>query len=348
MVRRSLSSLLLFAAFAHAQTQLVLPASHAAREGSTGTNVPFGRSTPVRVQCAYDPLLFAGPCTITAIALRLDGNATAASKQVDCELRLSTMAVGLVDIRADFATNRGADETVVLPRQTLILAGQSSPALPSPFLPAIPLAVPFAFDPARGALLLEVVVFGQPPGAYTLDATWICDSPESAFGPPACAPAAGLPLRVETATTQVLWGRPWVVRALDAPPGALVSLVLGTMESGTWNGLLLPYDLASLGAPGCFIATDLSTSFFQTAMGDGSATFTFAIPNVPWATGTWLRYQAGAVVGGANLLGVVTSQAKKVQVCGPEPVARVWATDLTATAGVRELGVAPVVRLTLQ
>ena len=31
--------------------------------------------------------------------------------------------------------------------------------------------------------MVEIVVFAQPPGSYSLDATYVCDSPEAAFGP---------------------------------------------------------------------------------------------------------------------------------------------------------------------
>ena len=53
MVRRPTCVCLLIAlsgSTALAQTQLVVPASHAAIDGSSATNVPFGRSTPTRVQ----------------------------------------------------------------------------------------------------------------------------------------------------------------------------------------------------------------------------------------------------------------------------------------------------------
>lgn len=347
MVRLPLVPVLFTAALATAQSQLVLPASHATVDGSTSTNVPFGRSSAVRVQCAYDSMLFSGAGTITQLAFRLDANVTGAGKAVDCEVHLSTMPAPLVAMSATYAQNRGADDTVVIPRQVITLAGQTTAALPSPFLPPIPLAVPFYYNPQQGPLLLDILVYGQPPGAYTLDATYVCDSPEQAFGPVACAPV-GLPLRVESANTQVLWGYPWSVRTLDAPAGSLVMLAMGNQESGVWNGLPLPYDLAAMGAPNCFVATDPSAVFFRTSLGDGSALFSFAVPNVPGLIGTWLRYQAGAIVPGANALGVVTSQGKKLQICGFEPVARVWGASVTATAGVRELGVAPVVRVTMQ
>ncbi|MSR39280.1 MAG: hypothetical protein EXS02_10655 [Planctomycetes bacterium] len=345
MVRLTLLITLLFAAHAQSQTLAVLPASHSAVEGTTNTNVPFGRSSAVRVQCAYDRLLFSGPGTITELAFRFDGNVIGAGKIVDCEMRLSTMAVSLVAMSTDFATNRGADETIVLPRTLLTLAGQATAAAPSPFLSPIQLSVPFAYNPNGGALLLEILVYSQPPGSYSLDATFVCDSPEIAFGPTACAPPTGIPLRVESASTQVLWGYPLVIRTFDAVPNSLVMLSFGTLEASLWNGLLLPYDLTSFGAPSCYLATDPSAVFFHTSQGDGSSVFTFSVPNMPRLIGTWLRYQAGNLNASANALGVITSVGKKMQICGFEPVARVWASGVTSTVGVREMGVAPVLQI---
>ncbi|MFM1873642.1 MAG: hypothetical protein RL398_3064, partial [Planctomycetota bacterium] len=155
----------MLAVAAAAQSTVVLPASHGTQEGSSSTNVPFGRSTPTRVQCCYDAANFGGPITVQSVAFRIDGGATAAAKTVDCELRMSTMPGGLLALNADFAANRGLDETVVLPRQVLALPAHTTAAVPSPFGAAIQLATPFAFDPAQGSLLVEIVVHGQPPGA---------------------------------------------------------------------------------------------------------------------------------------------------------------------------------------
>lgn len=348
MVHRALLVSFLFAGALAAQATLVLPASHLAREGSSTTNVPFGRSTATRVQSAYDPMLFSGPVTITGMALRIDGGATANSKVVDCELRCSTMPGTVLALNVDFAVNRGLDERVVLPRQLLTLPAHAAVATPNGFEAPLVFTTPFLYDPALGSLLVEIVVFGQPPGAYPLDVTYVCDSPEVLVGPASCPQPGGLPLRVESSTTQVMWGRPWVARVLDAPPGALVTLGLGTVESGPWSGFVLPQELSGLGAPGCYLSIDLAGSFFSVAAGDGSASFPFVIPNNPSAIGFWIRFQGGAVHPGANSLGIVTSQARKVEVCGWEPVARVWASGLATTIGTRETGVAPVVRLSVQ
>lgn len=345
---RRLIAIAAAAALAPAQTQLVLPQSHALLDGTTATSVPFGRSTPMRVQCLFDPMLFAGAGNVTAIAFRLDGGQAAASKQVDCELRLSTSPRGLTVMGADFAGNRGADEVVVLPRRLLTLPASTTTATPSPFLAPIALAVLFHYDPALGPLLLEIAVFGQPPGSYVLDATFVCNSPEVLVGPAACAPAQGQPLRVESATQQVLWGRPWLARALDAPPGALVVLGLGETDVMTSTGVPLPIPLDVIGATGCFLSIDATSLWFQVAQQDGTATFAFTVPNQPTLLGYWAFFQAGVFAPAANLAGLATSQAKRVQVCGFEPVARLWAGSTTATVGSLEIGTAPVIRLTLQ
>ena len=147
-----------------AQTVLPLPASHVAMEGTIATNVPFGRSTPTRVQYVYDNSLFGGPVTITGVQFRVDGGAVVAGKTIDCEMSLSTLPSSLTGLSAAFAQNRGADEIVVLPRQLLSLPAQNVGAVPNPFLPAVPLTTPFVYDPQAGGLVLEIVVHGQPPG----------------------------------------------------------------------------------------------------------------------------------------------------------------------------------------
>lgn len=348
MPHRTALAVFLIAATTAAQTTHVLPASHGAAEGTSSTNVPFGRSTPVRVQSAYDPMLFGGPVTITALSFRPDGGLGTAAKIVDCEIRMSTMPLPLIDMAVDFASNRGADETVVLPQQLLTLPAQTGNGTPSAFLPSIPLAVPFAYDPAGGPLLIEIVVFGQPPGAYTLDVTYACDSPDIGIGANTCTQSNGAQLHVQSASSQVMWGRPWIARATGASPGSIVVLAAGTMDSGPWGGFVLPQDLGPVGAPGCVLGIDVAATWYTLALGDGSAQFPFVLTNSPAVLGEWIRFQAAVLDPPANALGLVTSQAKKVQICGWEPVARVWSSGITAAFGTREIGLAPVLRATVQ
>lgn len=330
------------------QAPLPVPASHLTMEGTASTNVPFGRSTPTRVQYAYDAVLFSGPVTITGVQFRLDGGAVVGNKTVDCEISMSTLPSPLVALSTQFSQNRGTDEVQVLPRQILTLPAQSSGTTPNPYLAPIAFATPFSYDPQAGGLVMEIVVHGQPPGAYSLDVTYVCNSPMVSVGPSSCLQSNGLPLGVESATTGVQWGRPWIARAFDAPPGSIVLLALGTQESGSWAGMQLPQDLAVIGASGCFVSIDVAASYYGTAAADGTAAFPFTIPNNPQVLGEWLRFQAGSLDPAANALGLVTSQAQKVQVCGWEPVGRVWSSGISAAFGTLEIGLSAVVQFTTQ
>lgn len=331
-----------------AQSPLPLPGSHATLEGSSSTNVPFGRSVPTRVQYVYDGSLFAGPVTITEVAFRLDGATGAAAKLVDCEMSMSTSPLSLPNLAVDFASNRGANATVVLARQLLTLPAQASAAVPNAFLPPIPLTTPFSYDPAQGPLVLEIVVFGQPPGTYSLDVTYVCTSPIVEFGSAGCLGSNGQAVRVESVTTQVMWGRPWILRTHDAPANTISLLALGTTDAGIWEGYLLPYEMGPIGAPGCHLLVEALAIFPTMSGSDGSATFPLSIPNMPSLQGVWIYFQGGALDLQANPLGMVTSRAQRAQVCGWEPVARVWSNGIGAAIGTREIGLSAVVRLTVQ
>ncbi|MGC6487462.1 MAG: hypothetical protein ACON4Z_07445 [Planctomycetota bacterium] len=347
-LRAALAAATLCLGPALAQAALPVPLSHLTQEGTAATNIPFGRSTPTRVQYVYGASLFSGPVVLTGVQLRPDGGATTGGKTVDCEMSMSTSPAPIVALSPQFALNRGADAVTVLPRQLLTLPSQAVGASPNPFLAAIGFTSPFAYDPAAGDLVLELAVYGQPPGAYSLDATFVCTSPLVPVGPGSCLQASGLPLGVESATTGVQWGRPWVVRAYDADPGSAVLLALGNQESGSWSGMQLPQDLGVVGASGCFLSIDVAASFFGSAAGDGTVTFPFQLPNNPQLLGKWLRFQAATIDPAANALGLVTSQAQKVQVCGWEPVGRVWSSGVTSATGTVEIGLSAVAQFTTQ
>ena len=87
-----------------------------------------------------------------------------------------------------------------------------------------------------------------------------------------------------------------LLRILQPPPvpGRFVVLALGSSASGTWNGAPLPVDLTAAGAPGCHVSVAIVDTFFQLAQPDGTATFTFAVPNQPSLVGQEVHYQAGA------------------------------------------------------
>jgi hypothetical protein len=331
-----------------AQSTLVIPPSAANVEASGFTNVPFGRSVPMRTQSAYENLSFQGPVTITALGYRLDENVTTTGKSVDLEVHLSTLAQGIVAIRDDYAANIGVDAATVFQRRLHNLPPHSAPGRPNPFHLQIPLDQSFRYLATPGtALLVDVLVHGQPPGNVTLDATFLCDSPQTNFGPAGCGPSGGRPLAATSLTNPLLWGRTFALGARDARAQAATAMLLGSRENGSYAGLPLPIDLTPLGAPGCALATDPFAVFSKLADATGGADYTFVVPSIPYLVGTTIRFQAAALDPTANALGVVTSQGGRATICGWEPVARVYGTTVTATTGARELGVAPVLSLTI-
>ena len=331
-----------------AQTKLALPAWAASSEATGSTNVPFGRSTAMLVQSAYDARLFTVPVTIQALTMRLDGGTTATTKTVELDLRLSTMPTDILGLQADFATNRGSDERTVVSRKILNLPTLGQGTTPNPFLVNFPCETPFPFTPNANALLVEFRVYGQQPGAYSLDSTWVCDSPTRYFGPGGCGPQGGPVLTAVCETLQVMWGRTFYLAVRDAKPSALTLLLLGSIETGSWGGITIPQALAAFGAPGCWLAIDPLAILSKNADQSGLASYGFSLPSYPAFLGQWIRFQGVALDPGANPLGIVSSQAGKVVVCGWELVARNWSTGLSATSGTREIGIAPVVELTVQ
>jgi len=324
-----------------AQSGVVVPPAFAAVEATGSTNVPFGRLGPMRAQMAYDGTLFAGPMVVSALGMRLDGGAAVAGKEVELEIRLSTMPWGVANVRSTFLVNRGADERVVFDRKRVQLPAVAAPGTPAAFALQLALDRTFSYDPAVGPLLVELIVHDQPPGAYSLDATYLCSSPFVPFGPTGCGPG-GSPLEVAVPTAQVLWGQSLHVEIRQASPGVATGLALGTIESGTWLGVPIPLDLSPFGAPQCHISIDLLVILPGIADGNGVASYSLSVPPVPALQNEWLRFQGLAMDPAANSLGVILSQGGKVQVCGWEPVARVFASSATAAWGFRELGVAPV------
>jgi hypothetical protein len=100
---------------------------------------------------------------LTEVRFRVDPNDRAFSSTPELELRVSTTLRNPDQLSNLFASNVGADETVVLPRTQLAWSGVPGTS----FTVVIPLPNHFQYDPSRGNLLLDFRIFqiGQtPPG----------------------------------------------------------------------------------------------------------------------------------------------------------------------------------------
>lgn len=75
---------------------------------------------------------------------------------------------------------------------------------------------------------------------------------------------------------------------------ALLASAWAGFQDQQWNGAPLPYSLANLGAPACFVWADAAVPFWLENHADGSAVATVAIPNAPHVVGLPLYLQAVA------------------------------------------------------
>ena len=90
------------------------------------------------------------------------------------------------------------------------------------------------------------------------------------------------------------------------------ALALGR-SNAQWGSLMLPLDLAPLGAPGCRVFA--SQEFVQPlVIRSGAATVRVPVPGNPWLLGRSLYVQALAAKPQANALGVVTSNGGRLRI----------------------------------
>ncbi|CAN0476081.1 unnamed protein product, partial [Scytosiphon promiscuus] len=98
-----------------------------------------------------------------------------------------------------------------------------------------------------------------------------------------------------------------------ALPGAAGFLALGA-EIVDWLGIPLPIDLTSLVAPGCEVLIQLDQVLITVADVDGLANYPLPVPNDAGLVGKDIYAQWAATDLAANALGLVLSEALRLEV----------------------------------
>ncbi len=331
---------------------LVLPPTLATQEGSSSTNFPFGRGTPFRLQEIYWRPCFPGKpreIVLTRIAFRAEGGVKNKPKPfVSLSLYLSSTPRPFGRPSKKFRENRGKDWTLVYTGVTHL---PSTPGTtPNPFDIIFPLEVPFTYATEREGLLLEIEVAKQPKGDYPLDSPYRCTSRRSLFGGnTSCRTSAGKPLLLG-ANSSIKLGGNLVLTLSQAPPEASALAFVGVRDKGKFYQGTLPLDLTPYGAPYCsLLVAPLLAKAGQTNKA-GTASFNFRLPVEGFEiVGRDLLAQAlvGDLV--ANQLGLVFSPGLRAQVCGPQPVGRIFSPGtVKAEEGWVQMGSAHILQLTLR
>lgn len=299
-----------------AQTRVV-PPDRATVEGTATNQYPFSYSE-VRFQQLWDGAEIANTMAVlTGVEFRRDGgnSATQNARSWSYVVTAYETLVSPASASTTWANNRGTSlGTVVLNGPISIPAGAPSYPTPQAWSVALPFSSPFTFQRSNGHFMLEIE--GQDPA--NLFDTWPVDAENlwrSARGDsgrvsaPACVGGGGEEVRLGlSAAATIVLGGTLTVNMTNTTLGAFANW-LGTSNT-TYLGLPLPFDLGAIGAPGCFVGTDIAVQQV------GGGPFQWPIPLALNLENQILFTQAMALAPGANAGNFVTSDVFQTRLGG--------------------------------
>jgi PKD repeat protein len=158
-----------------AQSTQTLPAGYANTEGNSNNGYPWG-TTDVRVQFCYDTRHFSStsPILIRRMRFRADGSTIkkwAGGKFKDVAISMSTSVFDHLSLSTVFATNHGADKTVVYQGDVAVAAQTSGGSVPqSSWYIDIRFQQDFVYDPSAGDLLVDLQIASLIGESFRSDA----------------------------------------------------------------------------------------------------------------------------------------------------------------------------------
>lgn len=163
-------------------------------------------------------------------------------------------------------------------------------------LPIARSATAFAYDEVNGRML----VAGGSTSFGTQFDTWSYELTQPAsvttFGQP-CVVTQGADLEMRSLP---YIGLPFEQAIVNASPSAAIGLLVFGGSNTDWNGVPLPADLSSIGAPACSLNVSLDVAA-TVSLSNGTGTTTWNLPVVPAAVGGTF-YTQGAVIDPASPL----------------------------------------------
>jgi hypothetical protein len=275
---------------------LVVPRGMATDLGKTEGNSSFhlpGTWAPSRVACIYRMRDMALPVTgrkIQGLALRRDGLKTSTYKTHKWKLtvRLSSQGVdrpGLA-VGESFAALHGSDESVVVNARLVVWPSMPRPKPgtgPSPFVPLVKFDKPFVLSKGRD---LCVDMLSEEPTKQRAYAYWYADA--EAFDErktrgtaTAYGKACPVSFKVAGISPPLDGERPLRIRGLTgmtSKSGVGGLLWLGVNKT-KYRALSLPFEMSSLGAPGCRLyVAPLFTMATRSLPGDRLGELRFDLP----------------------------------------------------------------------
>jgi hypothetical protein len=315
-MRVSTLSLLVLSLPLAAQRDLVLPAEYDLAWGRGSSAALGGSSTRTQMIFAQP---FARNTLVLGVGLRPTASTTdAAPFTADVEVRMSSTASTPGSLSTTFANNVGSDVVVAFPRQMLNVpampANRSTGRFAQIMFPA-----PFVFGTnANPNVNVDLLVYGRSTGAsWSTDRGFATASGRAATAGRGCG--AGTVSSTSTGGTYVA-GATITVSLANATPSSSAILAPSLNMRELAPGVLLPFDLAALGAgTGCqllvnpFLAVPVPTS------ATGAAALSFTVPTGVGRIGTGWQWLYHVPPSGTNPLGLETTANRAIWI-GPEVI----------------------------
>lgn len=327
------------AGMAAAQATKIVPPSAAKGDANTATPYFSGYGSG-RVQQVVDGAAIATTgAALLEVRLRADGARPGALAgrsfaRLDLTVGYTSRLPGTLSTR--WAANRTGPQTVVLSGPYNLPAQAAGSR---PFNIPFKFKTPFAYLRSKGNLLLEWVVPGRPSKTlYFFDAHQATGSGGSVrfFGTGGLL--SGTTRYALTAQASTLQRGGVLSAGVQVkPPRAFSATMLVGVSNRRFGAFLLPFSLASLGAPGNFlnVSPDVLVPFsISGAIGRGG--IRASIPDNPWLAGKTVYVQAVIADRAANALGMVFSVggALGIGAGSGSPVQMVAHYDSTAQSGL--------------
>jgi len=297
-----------------------LPQANDSAEASSTTSFPWGATAPNRAMNAYTPdmLGVANPVEITHLSWRPDG-AVSTIGPVTFSAQIDLSTGGAVPLTNSFASNHGSNLTTVFNGQFSVPYYSGRAADPEDMVITVKLDRPFRWDPADGALIVDVRKFANVAGTLggSLDIgsssnqtravnTSDANGTTATLGPQNFITVLRLGGRGENGLAVTYGtgcggalngvpvnstvGLPWTGNTdfrcalYRAAPGAGAFLTWGFAQAAT--------PMVAFGAPSCTLLHDLALgSVFTVTNAAGSASWPMAVPNLPSLSGFAFRSQ---------------------------------------------------------
>ncbi len=299
------------------------PSGLECKEGNSSHHIPT-KYAPARSQQLYDASILGGLKTglIKSVSFRRDGisSTSYAAHKFYMTVHMAAYKVKSAAYwtRTSFKGNySGTDYKLVVSHRLVSFPSASKPgAPPAPFSVTVPFTYPFGYVKGRNLLVqFDTANYGGGAGAFTWygDAQYYSSTAKSGTvvkygkGCPSGLVLSGYAPPVN-GTSKLYWY--WYSKGGYSTPAMAI---LGVSKT-KWGFLTLPFPLAGMGAPGCFLNTDMVLAFvgFTDPSGtNGRYRVDLPVPYDPLLAGGVIYGQTLVFDKNYNTLGVRASEGLK-------------------------------------